>query len=41
MLCETNNTPQDIPNIQFEYEEYSVEYYQSHKTLLWIWIMLC
>jgi hypothetical protein len=24
----------------FEIREYLVEYFQSHKTLLWIWIML-
>ena len=30
-----------IPHIQSECEEYSSLYYQSHRTLLWIWIMLC
>jgi len=41
MLCETNNIPQNIPHNRIEYGKYSVEYFQSHKTLLWIWIMLC
>ena len=26
--------------IQYEYEEYYAKYFQSHKTLLWIWLML-
>ena len=40
MLCGTGNIMQNIPQIQSDYEEYSTEYRQSHKTLLWIWIML-
>ena len=41
MLCVTHNTPWNIRHIQVECDEYSMEYCQSHKTLLWIWIMLC
>ena len=33
VLCGTDNIMQNIPHIQFEYEEYAIEYYQSHKTL--------
>ena len=35
----TENTPRKIIGIHIEYKEYSIEYYRSHKTLLWIWIM--
>ena len=40
MLCGTDNIPQNIPgysHIQSNYKEYSLKYYQSHKTLLWIY----
>ena len=30
-----------FPHICMECEEYFVEYWQSRKTLLWLWIMLC
>ena len=30
-----------IPHIQIKYGEYFMECRQSHKTLLWIWIILC
>ena len=41
MFCWTDNISQNIFHIQYECEEYYVEYCQSNKTLLWIWIMLC
>ena len=41
MLCGTNNIPWNIPHIQKESGEYSMEYCQTHITRLWIWIMLC
>ena len=41
MFCVTDNILLNILHIQFEYGEYSIKYCQSHKTLLWIWIMLC
>ena len=40
MLCGIDNIQQNIPHIQIEYGAYYVEYYQSHKTMLWIWKML-
>ena len=30
-----------IPHLYYEYGEYSMDYYESHITLLGIWIMLC
>jgi hypothetical protein len=36
MFCGIDNIPWYIPHIQIKYEKYSVEYNQSHKTLLWI-----
>jgi hypothetical protein len=37
MFCGTNNIMWNIPHIQPEYcEEYSIEYCQSHKTMLWV-----
>ena len=41
LFCGTDSTPQNILHIQIEGGKYSVEYCQSHRTLLWIWIMLC
>ena len=41
LLCGTNSNPRNSFHIQIECEEYSIEYCQSHITLLWIWIMLC
>ena len=41
LFCGTNSNPRNIFHIQIECEEYSIEYCQSHITLLWIWIMLC
>ena len=35
-----DNILHNIPHIQFECEEYSTKYCQSHIALLWIWIML-
>ena len=40
LFCGSENILQDIPHIQTKYEKYSIEYCQSHITLLWIWIML-
>ena len=40
MFCGTESIMRNIPYIQHTYEEYSTKYCQSHKTLLWIWIML-
>lgn len=44
MLSGTDNIPWNIriyiPHIQFEYGEYFMENYQSHKTMLWVWLML-
>ena len=40
-FCWTSNILQNILHIQSECGEYSIEYCQSHITLLWIWIMLC
>ena len=31
----------EFSHIQYEYEKYSIDYYQSCKTMLWIWITLC
>ena len=36
MFCGIDNIPQNTNHIQIE----CVECYKSHKTLLWIWIML-
>ena len=36
MFCRIDNTRWNILHIQIEREEYFVEYYQSHRTLLWI-----
>ena len=41
MFCGTDIIMQNILHIQWEYEEYFVEYCQSHITLLRFWIMLC
>ena len=44
MFYGTDNIPHNILHIfyiQYEYREYFVEYCQSHRPLLWIWIMLC
>ena len=41
MFCGIDSIMWNIFHIQFEYEEYSIEYCQSHITLLWIWTMLC
>ena len=40
-VCGTDNIPKNISHTQYDnvYEEYSMEYCESHKTLLWIWIM--
>ena len=40
VFCRTNNNLQNILHIQSQCEEFSVEYYHSHKTMLWMWIML-
>ena len=40
MLCGTVYIVQSILHIQSECEEYSAQYSQSHRTLLWNWIML-
>ena len=36
MSCGTDNIPHNIIPIQSKWEKNSLEYYQSHKTLLWI-----
>ena len=41
MLCGTVNIPHDIFPNQYEHTKHSVQYCESHKTLLWISIMLC
>ena len=41
IVCGTDNLMKNIPHLLSEYGEYFVEYCQSHKTLLWIWMMLC
>ena len=40
MFYGIDNIPQNIPHIQSRYEKYSVEYFQSNRTLLWIRMML-
>ena len=40
MFCGTHNIPHNILYIQYECGEYFMKYCQSHKTLLWIRIML-
>ena len=42
MFCEIDNIAQNNPHIYMDYAnilEYFVKYYQSHKVLLWVWIM--
>ena len=41
MSCGTDSIMRNIPHIQIECGEYSAEFHQSQRTLLWIWIMLC
>jgi hypothetical protein len=36
VFCGTDNIMWNIPQMQAECEEYFVEYYHSHKTLLWV-----
>ena len=36
MLCWIGNIPQNIPHFQYEYEKYSMKYYHTHITMLWI-----
>ena len=40
VFCGIDNIMQNIPHIRLECEEYSIKYWQSHITLLWVWIML-
>ena len=40
MFCGIDSILQNILHIQTKCEEYSTNYCQSHRTLLWIWIML-
>ena len=40
VLCGIDNIFQNILHIQLECEECFTEYCQSHRTLVWIWIML-
>jgi hypothetical protein len=40
LFYETNNIPYDILHIQSECGEYPVKHCQSHRTLIWIWIVL-
>ena len=37
----TDTIQRIISHIQSECEEYFVKYCQSHRTMLWIWMMLC
>ena len=41
MFYGTDNIVGNIPHMHSEYEEHYREYYQSHGTLLWIWIIWC
>ena len=41
MLCGTDIILHNIVHIHIECDEYSTKYFQSNRTLSWIWIMLC